>query len=90
MTAIDFANLPQEVLDKVCVCPDGFSNGWTLNKETGWWVESKCGKPTRQAAILECDICGNFFVHKFYEKVKNRDFGAMCDACDPPLGELTK
>lgn len=80
-------NYPQSVLDKVCTdqCYGKAENhpGWRLDPETKHWVRA-CGKPTLQAAVLECDLCEVLFVPKYYEKIKNRDLGAMCDDCDPP------
>lgn len=83
--AIDWSHLPEDVKNSVCFCARaGKHDGWVFDEESGYWVHHKCGKPSVQYSVQECDKCGKTFVPKLYKKIKTAFLGIECDTCDPP------
>lgn len=89
--AIDWSHLPRTVLDKVCInATKDCTRSFKLDKESGYWVCTGCGKPAVQVAVKECDICDVVFVPQFYDKILYDWAGIACDSCEPPTKRSSK
>jgi hypothetical protein len=83
--AIDWSHLPRVVIDNVCMSSGGCNRGgFSLNRETGYWVCSGCKKPSVTVAVKQCDLCDKVFIPKYYEKILYDFMGIACDECEPP------
>lgn len=56
-----------EIMSKVCICPKGWTWKASPLGPAFKFVHDKCLKPSRYAAVEECENCEKFFFNPFQE-----------------------